>query len=119
MAKTNETISELLTVDGATACAVVDSDSGMVLGKEGTGMDLDLAAAGNTEVVKAKLKTMKSLGLSESIDDILITLETQYHVICLMPAKPSVFIYLVLDKAKSNLALARIKANDCAKAMEL
>ena len=119
MAKTNETISELLTVDGATACAVVDSDSGMVLGKEGTGMDLDLAAAGNTEVVKAKLKTMKSLGLSESIDDILITLETQYHVICLMPSKPSVFIYLVLDKSKSNLALARIKANDCAKAMEL
>lgn len=119
MADTNEVIGTLLGVDGATACAIVDSDSGMVLGKEGKGVDLDLAAAGNTEVVKAKLQTMQSLDLDETIDDILITLETQYHIICLLPSKPSVFIYLVLDKAKSNLALARIKANDSAQALEL
>lgn len=114
MANIDETIDELLAIDGASAVAVVDSASGMVLGKEGTSLDLDLAAAGNTEVVKAKLNTMKSLGLNDTIDDILITLTSQYHIITPLPEKPQVFMYLVLDNAKSNLALARMKTQDCA-----
>jgi predicted regulator of Ras-like GTPase activity (Roadblock/LC7/MglB family) len=113
MADINETIQDLLSVEGAKAAAVVDSASGMVLGKEGSGVDLDAAGAGNTEVVRAKLKTMKSLGLKDSIDDILITLTSQYHIIRPLASKPAVFLYLVLDKSKSNLALARIKVADC------
>ena len=70
-------------------------------------VDLDLAGAGNTEVVRAKLKTMKALGLQDKIEDILITLGKQYHIIRPVTAKPGLFIYLVLDKIKANLALAR------------
>jgi hypothetical protein len=109
MANVNDSISQLLTIDGATACAIVDSNSGMVLGKEGTGVNLDLAAAGNTEVVRAKLKTMRSLGLKDRIEDILITLGTAYHIIRPVADKPGLFVYLVLDRSKSNLALARHK----------
>lgn len=119
MANVNEVMQELMTIDGSAAVAVVDSDSGMVLGKEGNAFDLDLAAAGNTEVVKAKLNTMKSLGLADTIDDILITLTSQYHIITPMPSQPSVFMYLVLDKAKSNLALARIKTQNCANSLAI
>ena len=96
-------------IDGAIAAAVVDSSSGMVLAKAGGGVDLDVAGAGNTEVVRAKLKTMKSLGLKDSIEDILITLGKQYHIIRPMSERAGVFIYLVIDKAKSSLALARLK----------
>ena len=104
-----QSLEELLQIDGALAVAVVDSNSGMVLGKAGGGIDLDVAAAGNTEVVRAKMKTMKSLGLKDAIEDILITLTKQYHIIRPMAERPGVFIYLVLDKAKSSLALARLK----------
>ena len=104
-----QSLEELLQIDGALAVAVVDSNSGMVLGKAGGGLDLDVAAAGNTEVVRAKMKTMKSLGLKDAIEDILITLTKQYHIIRPMAERPGVFIYLVLDKAKSSLALARLK----------
>ena len=109
MANVNETLSALMGIDGAMAAAIVDSNSGMVLGKAGGGVDLDLAGAGNTEVVRAKLKTMKALGLQDRIEDILITLGKQYHIIRPMAEKPGVFAYLVLDRGKANLALARLK----------
>src|SRR5215468_6865148 len=107
MATVNESLKNMLNTDGALCAALVDSNSGMMLGSAGTGLDLELAAAGNTEVVRAKMKTMKSLGLSDGIEDIRITLGKQYHIIRPVQAKAGIFIYLVLDKAKANLALAR------------
>ena len=118
MASVQEALTQLLTVDGAMCAALVDSASGMLLGSAGSGLDLELAAAGNTEVVRAKLKTMKSLGLNDSIDDILITLGTQYHIIRPMAQKEGLFLYLVLDKQRSNLALSRRKCAEVEKLVQ-
>lgn len=108
-----------MTIDGALAAAVVDYRSGMCLAQAGSGMNLDLAAAGNTEVVKAKLKTMEMLGLRRGIEDILITLGDQYHLIRLIPNSEGLFLYLVLDKAKGNLALARYKLTDIERSLKV
>jgi predicted regulator of Ras-like GTPase activity (Roadblock/LC7/MglB family) len=115
MATIKQSLDELLTLDGAQCAAVVDSSSGMMLGSAGTGVDLEVAAAGNTEVMRAKLKTMRSLGLNDVIEDILITLGKQYHLLRPLSRKEGVFIYFVLDKAKSNLAIARRKMQDIEK----
>ena len=112
MANIQNSLTDLMSVDGAMCCAVVDANSGMLLGSTGTGVDLDVAAAGNTEVVRAKMKTMSLLKLSDSIEDILITLGKQYHIIRPMAKKAGLFVYFVLDKNKSNLALARRKVAD-------
>ena len=108
-----------MTIDGAQAVALVDYRSGMCLAQAGGGMNLDLAAAGNTEVVRAKLKTMESLGLRRGIEDILITLGDQYHLIRLVPNNLGLFLYLVLDKAKGNLALARYKLTDIERSLKV
>lgn len=112
MANLKESMAELMTIDGAMAVALVDGNSGMMLGSAGGGVDLDVAAAGNTEVVRSKMKTMKALKLNDEIEDILITLGRQYHIIRPVTSKPGLFFYIVLDRARSNLALARRKVLD-------
>ena len=119
MATINQSMQDILTVDGAVCAALVDSSSGMILGQLGTGVDLEVAAAGNTEVVRAKLKTMKALGLGNVIEDILITLDKQYHIIRPMATKEGLFLYVVLDRAKSNLALARRKVQEVEKELSM
>jgi hypothetical protein len=115
MATIKQSMDELMTCDGALCAALVDASSGMILGKIGSGVDLEIAAAGNTEVMRAKIKTMHALGLNDTIEDILITLGKQYHILRPMVRKEGLFIYVVLDKNKSNLALARRKVLDVEK----
>jgi hypothetical protein len=104
-------LKEAMQIDGAIGVALVDSESGMALGSLGGGrqLNLELAAAGNTEVVRSKMRTMQSLGLNDEIEDILITLGKQYHIIRPMPSRKgsALFMYLALDRSRGNLALAR------------
>lgn len=108
----SESMNELMNIDGAMGTCIVDYESGMILGQQGGGVDLDMAAAGNSEVVKAKMKTMNSLGIEGNIEDILITLDEQFHVLRPTAAHKGLFIYLVLNKAQASLALARRKVLD-------
>ncbi len=109
MATVKDSLSKMHELDGFVGACIVDSNSGMMLGAEGGGgvINLEVASAGNTEVVRAKRKTMKALGLTDMIEDILITLGRQYHIIRPLPGNDALFIYLVLDKSKGNLAMAR------------
>lgn len=81
MSNLKDCLDQIMTIDGALTAALVDSNSGMSLGHVGTGLDIEVATAGNTEVVRAKLKTIKALKLDDEIEDILISLGRQYHII--------------------------------------
>lgn len=111
MADLEVSLKEAMAIPGAIGAALVDYTSGMTLGAAGGGRELDLevAAAGNTEVVRAKMRTMEHLGIKDSIEDILITLDNQYHL--LRPMRTSrgegLFLYLALHRSQANLAMAR------------
>lgn len=109
MSTTKDSLNNLMTVDGAMGACIVDYKSGMILDTIGGGVDLELAGAGNAQVVKAKMETMESLGIKGEIEDILITLESQIHIIRPTANHQDLFIYFVLNKSKANLALARRK----------
>lgn len=82
-------------------------------------MNLDVAAAGNTEVVRAKRRVAEALGLGDDIEDMLITLGRQYHLLRPLRGRPAIFFYVALERSKANLALARIKVADVEKGLTL
>ncbi|MCB5908987.1 hypothetical protein [Streptomyces pinistramenti] len=112
MAQMESALAEAMSnIDGAIGIALVDYTSGMSLVTLGDNhaLDLNVAAAGNTDVVRAKLRTMEMLELQGSIEDMLITLTSQYHLLRPLTGRSGngLFLYLVLDRKRANLALAR------------
>src|SRR5690349_11948618 len=89
-------LDQAMQIDGAIGVALVDTDTGMALGTAGGvgTLNLDVAAAGGTEVVKSKLRVMGQLGLQDRIEDILITLGSQFHLIRTVGDQASLFLYL-------------------------
>jgi DNA-binding response OmpR family regulator len=111
MSNVQQSLETAMGIDGALGVALVDYESGMALGMAGGGsaLNLEVAAAGNTNVVRAKMKVMSDLNLNDTIEDMLITLNNQYHLIRLLKSSKGLFLYLVLSKSQSNLAMARHK----------
>ncbi len=108
MANVQELLDEAMQIDGAVGVALADWHSGMSLGTAGGGnINLEVAAAGNTELIRAKQKVMTNLGLKDKIEDVLMTLGDQYHLIRLNASHPSLFFYLILKRSHGNLAMAR------------
>ena len=113
-------LSPLNDIDGFIGAALVDSDSGLVLGTAGGGpIDMEMAAAGNTEVVRAKRKTMKSLGLQDKIEDVLISLHKQYHLIRPLDSNDAIFLYIALDRKQANLGMSRQQLKKFEKSLDL
>ncbi|MEL6547246.1 MAG: roadblock/LC7 domain-containing protein [Myxococcota bacterium] len=101
-------LSPLSEMKGYVASALVDGSSGMLMAEHGNApFSLELAAAGNTEVVRAKQQTMESLEVSDEIEDILISLGNQYHIIRPVESAKHIFLYVVLDRVHANLGMAR------------
>ena len=105
-------------INGALGAALVDYESGMCLATSGNpGFDLELAAAGNADVVRAKYSIKEKIGVKDAIEDILISLAGQYHLIRMVGK--SMFFYVVLDRQKSNLAMARKELESVEKQLDI
>jgi hypothetical protein len=95
-------------VTGFIAVAVTEIETGLSYGNLSidSTFDPELASAYNLEVVKAKLSAVKALNLKQDIEDILITLSNQIHIIDISPNN-KFMVYLVADSSKANLGMTR------------
>lgn len=103
-----ETIDKIAAeMSGFIAASLVDMESGLTLGAKSLRSDFDLsvASAYNSELVKQKVKIMRALNLKSSLEDMLLTLSDQIHMIKMI--SPDVFLYLAADREGTNLAILR------------
>jgi len=121
MANVENSLNEAMQMDGAIGVALVDWSSGLALGKAGGNntFNLEVAAAGNTQVVRAKMSVMKNLNLNTTIEDILITLPNQYHLIRPLQKNTKLFLYIALHREQANLAMARYKLAEIENNLEM
>jgi hypothetical protein len=94
-------------MSGFIAASLVDMESGLTLGTKSMRADFDLsvASAYNSELVKQKMKIMRALNLKSNLEDMLLTLSDQLHIIKII--SPSVFLYLAAEREATNLAIMR------------
>jgi len=123
--KIPESLDTALEIDGALGIALGDWKSGMCLGFKGTDTpafreaNLEIAVATTTEVIRAKMRVLEAVGVKEDIEEILIVLKTQYHLVRLVKSVRGLFFYLAIDRDKGNLALARMKLDQVAEQLAI
>ncbi|TDP62411.1 hypothetical protein [Bradymonas sediminis] len=103
-------LESLSRVDGFIAASFVELFTGITVDaiQGDPAFDVEVAGAINTSVVQAKLSALEALKLEDEIEEILVSLGTQYHLMRMLPGRSGVFLYLVVDRAVANLSLARI-----------
>jgi predicted regulator of Ras-like GTPase activity (Roadblock/LC7/MglB family) len=124
MSNIKESLSDALKIDGTVGVALGDWQTGMSLGQSSSSSNfpeslLEQAIALNSEVIRSKDKARNALGISDKIEDILITLEGQYHLIRIAETVNGLFFYMVMDRQKANLGLARIKLREIEKSLKV
>ena len=102
-------LEELKKIHGFKVASLVDVNTGISLASESiTDFNIELASSGNAQIVKTKRAVAESLNLDDDIEDILISLGKEYHLIRLLKKNADFFIYLVLDRKEAQLGLARL-----------
>jgi predicted regulator of Ras-like GTPase activity (Roadblock/LC7/MglB family) len=96
-------------LSGFIGAAVVDSETGLVLGRVAAdARNLESAAAGAMDVLRSARRMVQALELDDDVEDVLVSLGAQYHLARTVAKSPAIFLYVSLDRRTANLALARI-----------
>ncbi len=117
----SQALTALAGLDGVFACAVVDSGTGLILARysrEDQPVQLELAAAASTQVLRAHQQAARHLGLTTEVDEVMTSAGPRHHVMRTVARHPGLFLFAVLDKQRTNLALARYKLMEAEQGLE-
>ncbi len=112
MQRATSALAEMLRTDGLLGCAVVESATGMVLVREqrdALPVDLDVVAAACAHVLRGHRLAARSMGLGEHVEEVMVGAGNRQQVIRVLSRHPELFMFALLDKSRTNLALARFR----------
>lgn len=92
-------------IKGFLGAALVNQENGTTLRALGSTVDMKTAVSGNAELLHMKMQLLEQLGLSGTLEDILISLDQSFCII--RPLGDALFLYVMLDRDLGNLAMAR------------
>ena len=115
----------MLGLDGLLGCAVVDATTGLVLARESRSalqpdshvVDLDLAAASSAQVLRVHRQAARNMGMPEAIEELMTSAGPRQQVIRAVARHPDLFLVALLEKHRTNLALARFQLMEVERAL--
>jgi len=115
----------MLGLDGLLGCAVVDATTGLVLARESRSavqpdshiVDMDLAAAASAQVLRAHRQAARNMGMPEPIEELMTSAGPRQQVIRAVARHPDLFLVALLEKHRTNLALARFQLMEVERAL--
>jgi predicted regulator of Ras-like GTPase activity (Roadblock/LC7/MglB family) len=99
-------------IEGLVGCAVVDTVTGLVLAHESRGgqrVDMELAAAACAQVMRSHRVAARRMGWSEPVDEVMASAGSHQQVMRSVTQHPDLFLLMLLDRQRANLALARFQ----------
>lgn len=118
MSKLDDLLQEVLAdVDGALGCAVVDLESGLLLGvahsvpyftssylEAVAAAAVDMLRGKNVRAVESLLSNQRGKTVEHMIKEIQMTTDNTLHFMAIVPAKPNALIVLITNR-KTNLGM--------------
>jgi predicted regulator of Ras-like GTPase activity (Roadblock/LC7/MglB family) len=111
-ARGRQALGSLLKLDGLIGCALVDGATGFVMAHEARDdqpVDMELAAASAAQVLRAHRESARSMGLPDPVDEIITSAGARHVLIRALQRHADLFIVALLEKHRTNLALARFQ----------
>jgi serine/threonine protein kinase len=113
-------ISGLSQISGFIGACLIDSQSGEMLAAEGgKGINLQAVGAANAEIIRAKQKAVQLMGVEDHIDDVLVSMGSQLHMIRPLATNSEAFLFVALDRNTANLGMARVQVRQVEQSIAL
>ncbi|MEP7298847.1 MAG: hypothetical protein ABI702_21890 [Burkholderiales bacterium] len=109
-ARASRALAGMLDVEGLLGCAVIDSTTGLAIARETRGdvaLDMELSGAACAQVLRTHRQAARGMGMAEQVDEIITSAGSRQQVIRTLSRLPELFLVMLLDKQRTNLALAR------------
>jgi len=98
------------------ACMFLASNGGVVC-FDGS-IDLRPATSLTAEAMRRKQKTIDDMGMDDEAEDLLMTCTNQYHLLRRLHSEVPAFIYLVLDRNRSNPIMAKLALENAVRSLD-
>lgn len=103
---TSALVSSATRIDGAIGAALIDWDKQRITSISGA--DIKPFAMHNAESFREQTRVLRSMGINEPIEELVVTLDDRYHILRSLRRDPSQVLFVVLDRARITLAMARV-----------
>lgn len=102
-------VTELMRLDGATSAAVLNGTTGAVVWHEGRSLD--------REAIRGQLQLLTRPGPTRAGRELILTTQSDVQLMCPIPGRPPLFLYVVLRTENATLAMARLTLRAAADAV--
>jgi CheY-like chemotaxis protein len=108
-----ETIREALehgrTLEGSLATLLVETATGNLIAAAigARGIDVEVIAAATAELARLKPRVEQRIGLKDRFEEVLLTSARRYYLLRPVGSGGRIFLLLVLDRTRANLAAAQ------------